>query len=226
MAATWTVPALAEADARLLCIGAHPDDLEIGAGGTLVRLLRAHPDLAVTWVVMTGTPERASEARASLVALLQRARGDAELRSTDRLVLHDLPDGRLPAHWEQTKDVVETCRSDAPALVIAPWHGDRHQDHRLLGELVWQTFRDTLIWQYEIPKYEGDLGRPNLFVQLADADVHAKVAHLEEHFGSQQGRSWFDPEAFRAILRLRGIESGNRWAEAFHVAKVVLDPDR
>lgn len=216
MAAGLAFPALGEPGATLLCLGAHADDLEIGAGGTIAHLVRRHPTLRVHWKVLTSTPSRAEEARASARALLGPV--DAEVE------IGDLPDGRLPEHFGAVKDAIEACKSTTPTVVLAPWLGDRHQDHRLLAEVVGQTFRDHVILGYEIAKYEGDLGHPNLYVPLTEDEADAKVAHLAEHFPSQHDRQWWDEDLFRATMRLRGVECNRRWAEAFHAPKLVMRP--
>lgn len=202
---------------RILALGAHPDDIEIGAGGTLLRLLDEHPDSEVRLVVFSATPERAAEAQAS-------ARGfGAGERVT--LVLHTLPDRLFPSVVGELKDrLAELAAGAAPDVVFAPRLEDRHQDHRTLAELTWQAFRDHLVLEYEIPKYEGDLGAPNLYVPLSEATCQRKVRHLTTHFPSQATRTWFDEAAFRGLLRLRGIEanSPSRYAEAFTARKLVI----
>jgi len=201
---------------RVLALGAHPDDIEIGAGGTLIRLVEERPAIELHWVVLGASPARAVEARAGAQAIAGAA-GQLEV------VIGDLPDGRFPAHYDQLKDQVETLKAGRPDLILAPRLEDRHQDHRLLAEVVWHTFRDHLILEYEIPKYEGDLGSANLYVPLSDAHLAAKLAALGE-FPSQHGRHWFSDDTFRAVVRLRGVESNAPagWAEAFTVRKLVL----
>jgi LmbE family N-acetylglucosaminyl deacetylase len=202
---------------RVLALGAHPDDIEIGAGGTLIRLLEERPATQLQWVVLGATPARAAEARAGANAV---GGGAGRLE----IVIGDLPDGRFPAHYDQLKDQVEALKAGRPDLVLGPRLEDRHQDHRLLAEVVWQTFRDHLVLEYEIPKYEGDLASANVYVPLTDAHLAAKLAVLNEVFPSQQGRHWFSDETFRAVLRLRGIESNaaSGWAEAFTARKIVV----
>jgi LmbE family N-acetylglucosaminyl deacetylase len=205
-------------DLRILCLGAHPDDIEIGAGGTVLRLVAGGRVAAVTWVVLSGTPERVAEgteaARKALAGVVE-----------PRILFHDLPDGRFPASWERAKALVEALKDERPDLVIGPSLHDAHQDHRLLAELTWTTFRDHLVLGYEIPKYDGDLVTPNLYVPLEEADLARKVELIESSFRSQAGRTWFDPETFRGLARIRGIEAGGavRYAEAFHARKAILD---
>ncbi len=199
----------------MLVLGAHADDIEIGAGGTILRLLDEHPGSRVRWVVASATAERAAEARASAAAFAAAA------ASLD-VIVGDLPDGRFPAATSAVKDLLEPLKAAPVDLIVAPHTGDAHQDHRTLAETVWQTFRDHLVVGYEIAKYDGDLGRPNLYVSLDPAIVDRKVTLLDRHFPSQHDRTWWDHEAFTAILRLRGIEAQVRYAEAFHAPKVVL----
>ena len=202
---------------RILALGAHPDDVEIGAWGTIARLLEERPEAEVRLVVFSATPERAAEARTSAAAL------GPDGRIT--LTIHDIPDRLFPSASNELKAQLEAIASEAaPDLILAPRLEDRHQDHRALAEATWQSFRDHLVLEYEIPKYEGDLGTPNLFVPLSQEVVRRKLNHLATHFPSQVGRTWFDDEGFRAILRLRGIESAapSGYAEAFTVRKFVV----
>lgn len=212
------LPALDAPGATLLCIGAHSDDIEIGAGGTVLRLLSEHPSLAVVWVVFSADGERADEARRAADVFLH---GAAERR----VDLHRFRDGYLPARWADVKDEFEALkRGVEPALVLAPRREDRHQDHRLVSELTWNTFRRHLIWEYEIAKYEGDLGQPNVFVPLSEEQCAAKVEALDAAFATQRSRTWFDPDLFRGLLRLRGVEcsSATGYAEAFTCRKLVV----
>jgi LmbE family N-acetylglucosaminyl deacetylase len=201
---------------RVLAIGAHPDDIEIGCGGTILRLLEERPDTVIDWLVLSGRRgERAAEARDSAAKFVGGSRGT-------QITVADLPDGRFPAALPQLKDLLEAYKSGGHDLVLAPWSGDAHQDHRSVGEAAWQTFRDHLIAEYEIPKYDGDLGRPNLYVGLSDDLCRRKIDLLMESFPSQRGRSWYTPETFRAILRIRGVESGTAYGEGFHCRKIVV----
>jgi LmbE family N-acetylglucosaminyl deacetylase len=211
------LPIPADRPLRVLAMGAHPDDIEIGAGGTLIRLLEERPATELQWVVLGASPARAAEARAGAQAI-GGAAGKLEI------VIGDLPDGRFPAHFDQLKDQLEALKAGQPDLVLVPRLEDRHQDHRLLAEVAWQTFRDHLLWEYEIPKYEGDLGAANVYVPLTDAQLGAKLAVLNGAFPSQHDRHWFSDETFRAVLRLRGIESHAPagWAEAFVARKLVF----
>lgn len=205
---------------RLLCIGAHSDDIEIGCGGTLLSWLDAPRPVHVTWVVLTASGERAKEARRSAKALLRRA-------AVVDLLFAEFRDGFLPAQYPDVKAFFETVKAKAmPDIVFTHRLEDRHQDHRLASELTWNTWRDHMIVEYEIVKYEGDLGQPNLFVPLSAAAARRKSAHLQRYFGSQRSKDWFSDETFMALSRLRGIECRSRsgYAEAFHARKLTLGP--
>ena len=199
----------------VVAIGAHPDDIEIGAGGLLLTLAAANPGLRVHYVLLTGSADRQEEARAAAKVFLP----GAEVT----FALHELPDGRLPAHWGQTKDHLHDAAATLdPALVICPAGHDAHQDHRLVAELVPTVFRDTQALQYEIPKWDGDLGRPNLYLPLSDAVAHRKVELLRTWYPSQRHHDWWDDEVFLGLARLRGMECRARYAEGFFSAKAVL----
>lgn len=200
----------------VLGLSAHPDDLEIGAGGTLLRLVETHPDLQVHSVVLTGEERRALEVEQALAAFTS-GRG--------RTTVLGLPDGYLPAHWTAAKQQLrELTGGLRPDLVLSPSTDDAHQDHRVVAELAWQLFRDTLVLEYEIAKWEGDLVRHNAYVALTPELADRKVALLREHFPSQVDKAWYDEEVFRGLLRLRGVECGVRYAEAFTARKLLLRP--
>lgn len=203
---------------RLLCLGAHCDDIEIGCGGTVLRLLEAIPGAMVRWVVFTGSAPRHAEARRGAEAMLTQA-------GQCRIELLSHRESFLPQAWGSVKEEFERIKLDFdPSLVLCHAREDVHQDHRLIAELAWNTFRDHLIWEYEIPKYESDMGHPNLFVPLSRAQAEAKVAVLTGCFESQRRRSWFDEETFRGLMRLRGIgcNAASGYAEAFTVRKMVV----
>ncbi len=205
---------------RVLCIGAHSDDLEIGCAGTLLRLLSERSDVEVTWVVLSASGQRAQEARRSARALLRRA-------ATLNVELGEFHDGFLPAQYLQVKEFFERLKSGpAPDIIFTHRLEDRHQDHRLAAEMTWNTWRDHLVLEYEILKYEGDLATPNLYVPLGKAVMRRKTVLLAQHFGSQRGKHWFDDEAFTGLARLRGLEcrAPDGYAEGFHVRKMVLAP--
>jgi LmbE family N-acetylglucosaminyl deacetylase len=203
---------------RLLCLGAHADDIEIGCGGTLLRLAQEMKELAVRWVVFSGNEAREAEARAAAATFLDGVKEAA-------VETHRFRDGYFPFVGDGIKDELERLKREvAPDLILTHWRGDAHQDHRLVAELTVQTWRDHLILEYEIPKMEGDIGKPALFVTLSEEQVRRKVEALMRHFGSQRSRSWFAAETFTALMRLRGINASSPtgWAEAFHCRRVVV----
>lgn len=202
---------------RVLCLGAHSDDIEIGAGATVLRLLGCNPTVHITWVVFSGIGPRGDEARKSAQAYLA-AYGIAR----SQIHIHEFRDARFPEQQPQIKDVFEQLKSVDPDLILTHKHDDRHQDHRVVNELTWNTFRAHPIWEYEIPKWDGDLGRPNLYVQVEPDLVQKKCDLLREHFGTQRAKHWFDEETFRGLMRIRGLESNTRYAEGFVARKVVL----
>jgi LmbE family N-acetylglucosaminyl deacetylase len=200
---------------RIVALAAHPDDLEIGCGGTLLRLAAEVPDLSVEYVLATGTQDRLDEARTAADLFLPGV--PVHIRSGG------LPDGRLPAHWAAVKELLEeTARSGPADLVLAPSVGDAHQDHRTVAEIVTTVWRDELVLRYEIPKWDGDIGRPALYVPLSEEQMREKIVRLHKAFPSQRGRDWFDDEVFLGLARVRGMECRARYAEAFDTAKAVL----
>jgi len=206
----------------LLCLGAHGDDIEIGCGGALLRWLKEYARAQVTWVVASATATRAKEIRSSAQALARSA-GRLDL------VLGDFQDARLPAEFQRVKSFIGALQNRVrPDVIFTHRLEDRHQDHRLLAELTWQTWRDHLILEYEIPKYEGDLGQPNVFVPLTESQARRKAAHVVRHFASQRSKTWFGEENFLALMRVRGLECRSRsgFAEAFTVRKAVLGGKR
>ena len=202
----------------VLCLGAHSDDLEIGCAGTVLEWLARYPQVDVTWVVLSAAGARADEARRSANALLRAAqRKDVHLGA--------FRDGHFPAQFTEMKEFFEQLKKTTnPDVILTHRLEDRHQDHRLVAELTWQTWRDHLVLEYEIPKYEGDLGQPNLFVPLSARNGKRKVDHLLRHFGSQRSRGWFSAETFYALMQLRGIEcrAASGLAEAHHLRKAVM----
>lgn len=204
---------------RLLCLGAHSDDLEIGCGGTVLRLATELPDLMVRWIVFSGNGTRATEARNSAESLLENVH-------KKEIDVKAFRDGYFPFQGTEIKDYFECIKQDFdPSLILTHYRHDAHQDHRLLAELTYNTFRDHLVLEYEIPKYDGDIGNPELFVPLTKTHVDRKIALIGEHFPSQQGRKWFTEQTFLALARLRGIgcNAPEGLAEAFYVRKLVLD---
>jgi LmbE family N-acetylglucosaminyl deacetylase len=203
---------------RLLCIGAHSDDLEIGCAGTVLTWLAENPTVEVSWVVLGAEGLRAEEARRSARALLGRAR-------TSRVVVTDFRDCFFQSQYLKLKSHFETLKRElAPDVVLTHRLEDRHQDHRLTAELSWNTWRDHLVLEYEIPKYEGDLTTPNAYVPLSRTVANRKVAHLRRCFPSQRGRDWFTADTFFGLMRLRGLESRSPsgLADGFHARKLVL----
>jgi LmbE family N-acetylglucosaminyl deacetylase len=203
----------------VLALGAHPDDVEIGCGGTLIQLALRWPGLPVTVVLLSGTPVRLEEARTACDLFLSGC--DVTLRT------FDLPDGRLPAVWGDVKQrledvAVELAERGGVDVILAPRTDDAHQDHRLVAELVPTVWRDHLVLGYEIPKYDGDLGRPSVYVPMADDVAREKVRLLGKAYPSQVGRDWWDEETFLGLARLRGMECRATYAEAFTVSKVAL----
>ncbi|HEY6790423.1 MAG TPA: PIG-L deacetylase family protein [Trebonia sp.] len=199
----------------VLALGAHPDDIEIAAGGTLLSLAERCPGLRVRYVVLTGLPGRQAEARAAARAFTP----GADLT----IDLHDLPDGRLPAVYGQVKEVLEdVARAVRPDVILAPSPQDAHQDHRTVGSLVPTAFRDQVVLSYEIPKWDGDLPRPNTYFPLSDDIARRKVELLDKCYPSQRDRDWWGEETFLGLARVRGIECRARYAEAFTCTKLVL----
>jgi LmbE family N-acetylglucosaminyl deacetylase len=203
---------------RILVLSAHPDDAEIGAGGTIRRLVAERPDVTITWLILAADDaRRADEARVSVGAL---ANGAAE----SEVDIRDFRDGFLPFIGSGPKEALLDHAGQVHDLVIAPRRDDAHQDHRLVAELASQVFRGPPILEYEVPKWDGDLGLANLYVPLTVAEADAKVRHLLSAYPSQAGRAWFTRSTFEATLRLRGIESlaPDGLAEAFVCRKLVL----
>lgn len=202
----------------ILFLGAHCDDIEIGCGGTILRLREARPDADLRWVIFCSNEQRSREARASAARFL----GDA---AVECIVVQSFRDGFLPYCGGEVKDFFEQLKRELrPDLIFTHCRDDRHQDHRLVCDLTWNTWRNHLILEYEIPKYDGDLGQPNAFVPLSAAHVALKVKTLIEVYPSQASHEWFDEDTLRGILRLRGVESNapDRYAEAFYARKLVL----
>ncbi len=205
------------APSRVLCIGAHSDDIEIGCGGTLMQLIERCPGLSVDWLVLSATEERREEAEASAARLLANV-------AASRVWIEPFRERYFPYQPEIKQRFDALQAASKPDVVFTHWRGDAHQDHRVASELTANTFRDHLILEYEIPKYDGDLGQPSVYVRLTDAQAGAKVEHLDAAFPSQRSRGWFDADTFRGLMRLRGVECNapSGMAEAFHARKVVL----
>ena len=203
---------------NILCLGAHCDDIEIGCGGTILRLLSTGP-VKVRWVVFSGTNKRKQEARKCAQQFLQGARHK-------KIEVKDFPDGFFPYCGAEVKAYFERLKKEtSPDLIFTHYRDDLHQDHRLLCELTWNSFREHTILEYEIPKYDGDLGTPNCFIELNEKICASKIQLIVSHFYSQQVKTWFTEETFRAMLRLRGVEARSEtgYAEAFYGRKIKLE---
>jgi len=200
---------------KLLFLGAHSDDIEIGCGGTILELVGKNSELEIVWIVFSAEGKRRQEARASARLFLKCA-GRA------KVIVHNFKGSFFPVQAEAIKQSFEKLKgSFNPDLVFTHHRDDRHQDPRLLSDLTWNTFRDHLILEYEVPKYDGDLGNPNLFLPLDEAVCLRKVQHLCQTFVTQRKKHWFSEDAFLALMRLRGIECASKYAEAFHCRKLV-----
>ena len=206
------------ADACVLCLGAHSDDIEIGCGGTILRLLREYPRLRFYWIVFGSAKRRTAEALTSANRFLRPAKEKT-------VVVKEFRDGYFPYLGGEIKDYFEQLKQEiSPDLIFTHYRHDLHQDHRLVCELTWNTFRDHLILEYEIPKYDGDLGAPNVFVHLDAGTCRRKIRYLLQYFQTQKNRRWFTADTFSALMRLRGVESQSpsTYAEAFYGRKVVF----
>lgn len=202
---------------RLLCLGAHADDIEIGCGGTILRLLESHSDVEVYWVVFSARSRRRMEALNSAKQLLDRAK-----RKT--IVVKRFNDSFFPYTGSDIKRYFEELKKVfSPDVVFTHYRQDLHQDHQLIAALTWNTFRNHLILEYEIPKYDGDIGTPNLFVHLDKSIAMRKVEHLWLHFPTQREKQWFTEDIFFSLMRVRGMEGNapDRYAEAFYCRKMV-----
>jgi LmbE family N-acetylglucosaminyl deacetylase len=214
-----TLP-LVEPGARfsVLCLGAHSDDIEIGVGGTILGWIAAGVKLDVCWCVLSAQGPRRQEAMAAAETILEGT-------ASRRIELAEFRDGYFPYQGNEIKSWIENIKTFCnPDVVFTHRKEDAHQDHREISRLTWNAFRDHLVLEYEIPKWDGDLGQPNAFVPLAERHVQEKIDILLAEYGTQKGRSWFEPETFRSLARLRGVEAGapERYAEAFYARKLVL----
>lgn len=203
---------------QILCLGAHSDDIEIGCGGTLLQLIDQYPDLHIHWVVLGAHGEREQEALNSAFSLLEHV-------NHKKVIVQGFRDSFFPYMGYEIKEYLQELKFQvSPDLILTHYREDRHQDHRLISDLTWNTFRDHLILEYEIPKYDGDLGSPNLFVHLSEEICRKKIENLFAHFESQANKGWFTEDTFWAMLRLRGVESNSpsKYAEAFYCRKMVI----
>ena len=205
---------------RVLCLGAHSDDIEIGCGATVLQLQEQSPGLEFCWVVFCSNPLRAKEAQKSAAWFLRRAKHKT-------IIIKSFRDGFLPYNGGEVKDCFEELkRSYQPDLIFTHVRDDLHQDHRLLCELTWNTWRSHLVLEYEIPKYDADLRSPNCFVPVRKALADAKVKALMRYFGTQRNKHWFSEDLFYGLMRLRGVEAASPtpFAEGFHCRKLALGP--
>jgi LmbE family N-acetylglucosaminyl deacetylase len=202
---------------RVLCLGAHSDDIEIGCGGLILSLIKSGRAIDVTWVVFSAPGEREREARRGASLFLK---GAARID----VVIKQFRDGHFPYEGAAVKAAFETLKRTKPDLVLTHYRHDRHQDHRVLSDLAWNTFRDHLVLEYEIPKFDGDLGQPNLFVPLSRTLSLRKANYLNKAFGTQRDKHWFSEETFVGLMRLRGMEcrAPGGYAEAFYSRKTVV----
>lgn len=207
---------------RILCLGAHSDDIEIGCGATLLQLARQHPGLRILWMVFSAEGARKTEAEASARLFLKGV-------TNSQIIIHNFRGSFFPFQGETIKESFEDLkRMFQPDLIFTHYREDRHQDHRVISDLTWNTFRNHLVLEYEIPKYDGDLGQPNCFMPIAARVCQKKISNLMQCFRTQRDKHWFSEETFLSLMRLRGIEcaSPSKYAEAFFARKVVLDASR
>lgn len=201
---------------NVLCLGAHADDIEIGAGATLLTWIASGAELDLHWCVASAGGERAQEARASAQDFLAGA-----AKSTIELGV--FRDAYFPYEGANLKQWVEAQKQRfEPDIVLTHCANDAHQDHRLINELTWNAWRDAVVLEYEIPKWDGDLGRPNVYIAIDETTLAKKITLLEKHFASQRSKDWFDAETFRSLARLRGVECRTRYAEAFYAKKLLV----
>jgi LmbE family N-acetylglucosaminyl deacetylase len=215
LALNW--PQNGAAPFKVLCLGSHSDDIEIGCGGTILRLLSGNQNLEVVWVVFSSSKEREREARNSAELFLKHTK-------RKEIIVNDFRDGFFPFEGARIKDLFEGLKEVSPDLVFTHNRRDAHQDHRLIGDLTWNTFRNHLILEYEIPKYDGDLGQPNLFIPLEKEIYETKVRYITGVFETQRAKRWFQEDTFLSLMRLRGMECNapSGYAEAFYCRKLVL----
>ena len=203
---------------NILCLGAHCDDIEIGCGGTILKLIENYNNITVYWVVFSSNEQRAKEAKTSSNTFLKEV-------LQKKVVILDFRDGFLSFDGLEIKECFEQLKQEfTPDLIFTHYREDRHQDHRLISEFTWNTFRNHLILEYEIPKYDGDLGIPNLFFHINEAFCRRKIQYIMDAFQTQNNKQWFTEETFRSLMRIRGIESNSpsNYAEAFYCRKIVF----
>lgn len=202
----------------ILCLGAHCDDIEIGCGASILNLLERFPHVHVRWVVFSSSPTREAEARRSAALFLAHAK-------TCEVSVHTFRDGYFPWEGLEIKEEFEALKAGmSPDLIFTHYREDRHQDHRIISDLSWNTWRDHLVLEYEIPKYDGDLGSPNLFVDVSGDQMQKKISYIVQSFPSQSDKQWFSEETFSGLMRLRGMEANSLYgyAEGFYCRKACL----
>jgi len=212
------LPKKGRANRSILCLGAHSDDIEIGCGGSILELIRLHKDLEFHWVVFSSGHQRDQEARRSAELFLKGA-------AKKNVVVEDFRNGYFPAVLADIKDYFEELKKGiAPDLILTHTRHDLHQDHRVLNQLTWNTWRNHLILEYEIPKYDGDLGTPNFYVPLDRKTVERKIKYLMQCFVTQRDKHWFSPDTFQGLMRIRGLEANapGKFAEAYYARKIVF----
>jgi LmbE family N-acetylglucosaminyl deacetylase len=207
-----------ESEYKILCLGAHCDDIEIGCGSTILKLIENYKKVIIYWVVFSSNEQRLLEATASANLFLKEVQ-------TKKILIKDFRDGFLPFHGIEVKECFEQIKQEfSPDMIFTHFRDDRHQDHRLISDLTWNTFRNHLILEYEIPKYDGDLGIPNFFVHLDESFCRRKIQYILDAFKTQNNKQWFAEDTFRSMLRIRGIESNSpsKYAEAFYCRKLFI----
>jgi LmbE family N-acetylglucosaminyl deacetylase len=211
--------AAGKAPLQILCLGCHSDDIEIGCGGAVLKLAAEHKEAEFHWVVFSANGVRASEAAIGAKQFVDPSR-------LKKVILKEFRDGYMPFAGAEIKDVFEDLKRviSPPDIVFTHNRQDAHQDHRMIADLTWNTFRNHLVLEYEIPKYDGDIGRPNVFIPLSVEECNRKVRLIVDTFKSQSGKGWFEPETFKSLMRLRGMEcnSPSGYAEAFYGRKLIL----
>lgn len=202
---------------KILCLGSHCDDIEIGCGGTILKLIENYQNIVIYWVVFSSNPLREKEANISANHFLENV-------ENKNIIIKNFRDGFLPFLGIEVKEVFEQLKDINPDLILTHYRHDAHQDHRLISDLTWNTFRNHLILEYEIPKYDGDLGNPNFYVHLDRSICQRKIDYLIDSFATQKNKHWFTEETFFSLLRLRGIEANapDKYAEAFYCRKMVF----
>lgn len=203
---------------KVLCLGAHCDDIEIGCGGAILEITKKIKDVSVYWHVFSSNEQRKAEAQASAEQFLVDAK-------SKKVKISSFRDGFLPDHWKEIKEVFESIKKEInPDIVFTHYRNDLHQDHRVISELTWNTFRNHLILEYEILKFDGDIGNPNIYVPVSDDSTSAKISIILSNFKTQASKHWFTDETFRSFMRVRGVEASEEtvYAEAFYSRKASL----